>query len=282
MENLEAADARYRAPLEGRRGGRCRMRSKALIVWALAAAPLAAQVTVRSSFEGGNIGKVEIVSPTQIRCAVPGQADVDQRNRQASWYYLELANAPRSPITVELTDIACEYDYSRRLRHHQKHAPGLQLRQRQLDAFHRRASLVEHRRSDHSLHAGAAAGPDCTRPAVYEPGPGGAPRCPPRVPLPETRDHRQNGRRPRHPAPDDHQLRRPGRREEGPLADVPPARVGVGVVVGGRRRNSFSAIRRSATAAARLRDAAVWKIFPMADPDASPPAGSATTAMATI
>jgi hypothetical protein len=87
------------------------MRPAALIVWALAAAPLAAQLSVRSNFEGGSIGKVEIVSPAHIRCAVPGQADVDNRNRQASWYYFELANAPQSPITVELTGIAGEYDY---------------------------------------------------------------------------------------------------------------------------------------------------------------------------
>lgn len=87
------------------------MRPQTLIVCALAAAPLAAQISVRTNFEGGNSGKVETVSPTHVRCAVPGQADVDKRNRQASWYYFELANAPRSPITVELTDIAGEYDY---------------------------------------------------------------------------------------------------------------------------------------------------------------------------
>lgn len=77
----------------------------------LLASPLAAQIAVRANFEGGNIGKVEAVSPAHLRLAVPGQADVDKRNRQASWYYFELSRLPRTPVTIELTDIAGEYDY---------------------------------------------------------------------------------------------------------------------------------------------------------------------------
>ncbi|HTK74751.1 MAG TPA: M14-type cytosolic carboxypeptidase [Gemmataceae bacterium] len=82
-----------------------------LLVLLLAVSPLAAQIAVRSNFEGGAIGKVETVSPSHVRIGVPGQADVDKRNRQASWYYFELSNALRSPVTVELTEIAGEYDY---------------------------------------------------------------------------------------------------------------------------------------------------------------------------
>ena len=55
------------------------------------ALPLSAQIEVRANFEGGKVGKVEVVSPTHLRCAVPGQADRDNRNRQADWYYFELA-----------------------------------------------------------------------------------------------------------------------------------------------------------------------------------------------
>jgi len=54
---------------------------------------------------------VERVSATHLRCGVQGQADQDQRNRQASWYYFELRNLPNKPITIELVDIAGEYNY---------------------------------------------------------------------------------------------------------------------------------------------------------------------------
>ena len=46
---------------------------------------LLAGISVSSDFEGGSIGKVEAVSPAHLRCAVAGQSDQDNRNRQASW-----------------------------------------------------------------------------------------------------------------------------------------------------------------------------------------------------
>jgi hypothetical protein len=82
-----------------------------LVLLAAAAGALPGQIAVRTNFEGGNLGKVEMVSPTHLRGAVPGQADRDKRNRQASWYYFELTKLPRAPVTVELTEIAGEYDY---------------------------------------------------------------------------------------------------------------------------------------------------------------------------
>ena len=66
---------------------------------------------MRANFEGGNVGKVVTVSPTHLRCAVPGQADRDNRNRQADWYYFELTRLPRTPVTIDLVDLAGEYDY---------------------------------------------------------------------------------------------------------------------------------------------------------------------------
>jgi hypothetical protein len=84
---------------------------QATLTLLVAALPLAGQIAVRSNFEGGSIGKVEVVSPAHLRLGVNGQADVDKRNRQASWYYFELSRAPRAPLTIELTDIAGEYDY---------------------------------------------------------------------------------------------------------------------------------------------------------------------------
>src|SRR5262249_13074468 len=55
--------------------------------------------------------KVEQVSPTHLRCALVGQTDQDHRNRQANWYYFELQNLPREPITIDLTGLAGEYNY---------------------------------------------------------------------------------------------------------------------------------------------------------------------------
>lgn len=84
---------------------------QAAVMLLLAAAPLGAQIAVRANFEGGSIGKVEVVSATHLRCAAPGQADRDNRNRQASWYYFELTNLPRAAVTIDIAEIAGEYDY---------------------------------------------------------------------------------------------------------------------------------------------------------------------------
>ena len=68
-------------------------------------------IAVSGAFEGGSIGKVEHVSPTHLRCAVQGQSDQDHRNRQANWYYFELSGLPHSSITIDLVDLAGEYNY---------------------------------------------------------------------------------------------------------------------------------------------------------------------------
>jgi murein tripeptide amidase MpaA len=68
-------------------------------------------IGVSANFEGGSIGKVEQLSATHLRCAVQGQSDQDHRNRQANWCFLELTNLPRQPITLDLVDLAGEYNY---------------------------------------------------------------------------------------------------------------------------------------------------------------------------
>jgi murein tripeptide amidase MpaA len=85
--------------------------SFAVAILASALSPLRAQIGVLTNFEGGNIGKVVFVSPVHLRCAVEGQSDQDHRNRQANWYYFELRNLPRTPVTIDLADLAGEYDY---------------------------------------------------------------------------------------------------------------------------------------------------------------------------
>ena len=78
---------------------------------ALFAVPLIAKIEVHTNFEGGNVGKVVTVAPTHLRCGVQGQADKDNRNRQADWYYFELSHLPRTEVTIDLVDLAGEYEY---------------------------------------------------------------------------------------------------------------------------------------------------------------------------
>ena len=54
---------------------------------------------------------MEQVSRAHLRCAVKGQSDQDHRNRQANWYYFELTNLPRGSVTIDLVDLAGEYNY---------------------------------------------------------------------------------------------------------------------------------------------------------------------------
>ncbi len=70
-----------------------------------------AAITISANFEGGNIGRVETVSPTHLRCAVAGQADQDGRNRQANWYYFQLDGLPAREVTLDLVDLVGEYNY---------------------------------------------------------------------------------------------------------------------------------------------------------------------------
>ena len=68
-------------------------------------------ITFHTNFEAGNLGKVEQVSPAHFRCAVQGEADQDKRNRQASWYYFRLDGARGRQVTIDLVDLVGEYNY---------------------------------------------------------------------------------------------------------------------------------------------------------------------------
>jgi hypothetical protein len=68
-------------------------------------------ITIAADFEGGCLGKVEPFSGTQFRCAIPGQADQEGRNRQASWYYFRVGGARGREVTIVLTDLKGEYNY---------------------------------------------------------------------------------------------------------------------------------------------------------------------------
>jgi hypothetical protein len=72
---------------------------------------IAAAIAITTSFEGGSLGRVERPAPDRLRCAVRGQADANNRNRQANWYYFRLDQLPRAPIYLELTDLVGEYNF---------------------------------------------------------------------------------------------------------------------------------------------------------------------------
>ena len=70
-----------------------------------------ALITIHADFEGGNIGRVERVSDTHVRCSVAGQVDQDGRNRQANWYYFRVDGSARREVTVDLVNLPGEYNY---------------------------------------------------------------------------------------------------------------------------------------------------------------------------
>lgn len=68
-------------------------------------------VRVSSDFEGGSIGKIEVVDPTHLRCAVEGESDQNGRNRQANWYYFRLDNVQDRDVTIDLVNLPGEYNF---------------------------------------------------------------------------------------------------------------------------------------------------------------------------
>jgi Zinc carboxypeptidase/Cytosolic carboxypeptidase N-terminal domain len=68
-------------------------------------------VTVHMDFEGGSLGRVEKVSDTHFRLGVKGERDQDGRNRQANWYYFRIDNAGAKELTLDIVDLPGEYNY---------------------------------------------------------------------------------------------------------------------------------------------------------------------------
>lgn len=68
-------------------------------------------VSFASDFEGGSLGEVTKVGTNHWRCAVEGESDWDDRNRQASWYFFRVQGVQHQPITLELTQLLGEYNY---------------------------------------------------------------------------------------------------------------------------------------------------------------------------
>lgn len=72
---------------------------------------LAFAIRLVSDFEGGNIRSFSQPAPNYIVVPLPGEADQDGRNRQANWYYFRLDGIRNRPLTLEITNLAGEYNY---------------------------------------------------------------------------------------------------------------------------------------------------------------------------
>ncbi len=68
-------------------------------------------ISISTDFEGGNLGSIQQRSKNHWQCALPGERDADNRNRQASWYYFRIDGAKEQPLTIELTELVGEYNY---------------------------------------------------------------------------------------------------------------------------------------------------------------------------
>ena len=66
---------------------------------------------IHTDFEGGCLGKIEKVTPSHFRLSVKGESDQDGRNRQANWYYFRVDNAPTEPLTFDIVNLPGEYNY---------------------------------------------------------------------------------------------------------------------------------------------------------------------------
>ena len=66
---------------------------------------------VHSGFEGARLERVEQVAPAHFRCYLRGDVDQDGRNRQANWYYFRIDGARGREVTIDLTGLPGEYNY---------------------------------------------------------------------------------------------------------------------------------------------------------------------------
>jgi hypothetical protein len=67
--------------------------------------------TIHTDFEAGSIGKIEALAANHFRLAVKGETDQDGRNRQANWYYFRVDGASREPMTFDIVNLPGEYNY---------------------------------------------------------------------------------------------------------------------------------------------------------------------------
>jgi hypothetical protein len=71
----------------------------------------AAIQVVHTGFDGARLERVERVAPAHFRCHLRGDVDQDRRNRQANWYYFRVDGAKGQTLTIDLTGLPGEYNY---------------------------------------------------------------------------------------------------------------------------------------------------------------------------
>ncbi len=81
------------------------------LLLAAAAGVAAAELRVSADFEGGSIGACRLVAESHLECKVEGETDQEGRNRQASWFFFRVDGADGEPVTIDLVDLAGEYNY---------------------------------------------------------------------------------------------------------------------------------------------------------------------------
>ncbi len=72
---------------------------------------LLAAIAITADFEGGSIGQVRQLAENHFQCALEGETDQDGRNRQATWYYFRIDGAEGREMTIDLVDLAGEYNF---------------------------------------------------------------------------------------------------------------------------------------------------------------------------
>ena len=81
-----------------------------LLFLILGTAEVRAEIVFNTNFEGGSLGKVEVLGEHLFRCSVQGQYDQRGRNRQANWYFFRMEGVGGTELTLTLTDVVGEYD----------------------------------------------------------------------------------------------------------------------------------------------------------------------------
>lgn len=88
------------------------MRVSQLLMTAALLPLLCGAAEIHADFEGGSIGKVEELSPSHLRLAVQGESDQDGRNRQANWYYFRVDGAAANQLLIlDIVNLPGEYNY---------------------------------------------------------------------------------------------------------------------------------------------------------------------------
>lgn len=72
---------------------------------------LALAAGVVTDFEGGNAGKTEWIAKDHLRVAVQGESDQNKRNRAPNWFYFRVDGVAGRELTIDIGDLYGEYNF---------------------------------------------------------------------------------------------------------------------------------------------------------------------------